>query len=113
LKQFILENRLKQLDASESIPASAADAYASLQDWLHSNDDMAILRRALGDIQTGVVDSYNLRKQYTDPVSTAIFTEIEADLAQYEQRLAKLYHARLGSQPAQPAQPTTGAAVST
>jgi len=107
----MLEQRLKDLDGSESIPTSAAEVYASLQDWLHSSDNMAILRRTLGDIQTGVVDSYNLRKQYTDPTSTAIFTEIEADLAQYEQRLAKLYHARIGAQPAQPAMPTTGAAV--
>ena len=107
----MLEQRLKDLDASESISASAADIYASLQDWLHSSDDMAILRRTLGDIQTGVVDSYHLRKQYTDPTSTALFTEIEADLAQYEQRLAKLYHARIGAQSAQPAMPTTSAAV--
>lgn len=104
----ILESRLKELNASESISASGADAYASLQAWLQSSDDMAILRRTLSDIQTGVVDAYNLRKQYTDPTSTALFTQIEADLAQYEQRFAKLYHARLDSQLAQP---TTGAAV--
>ncbi|HEY9634098.1 MAG TPA: DJ-1/PfpI/YhbO family deglycase/protease [Coleofasciculaceae cyanobacterium] len=108
----ILESRLRDFDASESLPASGADAYASLQAWLQSSDDIAILRRTLGDIQTGVVDAYNLRKQYTDPTSTAIFTEIEADLAQYEQRLAKLYHERLNSQAAQPAKPTTGATVS-
>jgi len=107
----ILESRLKALDASESLPASGADIYASVQAWLQSSDDMALLRRTLGDIQTGVVDSFNLRKQYTDPVSTAIFTEIEADLAQYEQRLAKLYHARIGASAAQSAKPTTGAAV--
>lgn len=108
----ILESRLHDLEASESISASAADAYATLQDWLHSSDDLVILRRALGDIQTGVVDTYNLRKHYTDPTSTAIFTEIEANLAKDEQRLAKLYHARTGTQAAQPAKPTTGAAVS-
>ena len=105
----MLESRLKELDASESLSASGADAYASLQAWLQSSDDMTILRRTLGDIQTGVVDAYNLRKQYTDPTSTEIFTEIEANLAQYEQRLAKLYHARLDSQPAKP---TTSASVS-
>ncbi|MEW6491339.1 MAG: DJ-1/PfpI/YhbO family deglycase/protease [Cyanobacteriota bacterium] len=107
----ILEKRLNELDVSESIPASAADIYASFQDVFHSGDDMEILRRTLGDIQTGVVDSYNLRQHYTDPISTAIFTEIEADLAQYEQRLAKLYHNRMGNQPTQPAMPTTGVAV--
>lgn len=108
---ILLENRLQELDASESISASAADIYASLKDLLHSSDDLSILRHALGDIQTGVVDTFNLRKQYTDPVSTAIFTEIESDLAMSEQRLAQLYHARIGSEPSKPAKPTTGAAV--
>lgn len=109
---LLLENRLKQLDASESISASAADIYASLKDLLHSSDDLSILRRALGDIQTGIVDTFNLRKQYTDPVSTAIFTEIEADLAKSEQRLVQLYHLRMDAETAKPAKPTTGAAVS-
>ena len=75
----ILESRLRDLDASESISVSAAEAYASLKDLLHSSDNLAILRRTLGDIQTGVVDTFNLRKHYTDPTSTAIFTQIEAD----------------------------------
>ena len=87
----MLESRLHDLDASESISASAAEAYASLRELLDSSDDVVILRRTLGDIQTGVVDTFNLHKQYTDPTSTAIFTQIEADLAQYEQHLAKLY----------------------
>jgi protease I len=108
---ILLENRLKELDASESISASAADLYASLKDLLHSSNDLSILRHALGDIQTGVVDTFNLRKQYTDPVSTAIFTEIEKDLAISEQRLTQFYHARIGSESAKPANPTTGAAV--
>jgi protease I len=108
----ILENRFNELEAKESISAATADAYATLKDFLHSTDDLSILRRTLGDIQTGVVDIFNLRKQYTDPISTAIFTEIEADLAKYEQRLAKLYHSRMGSQSPKPARPTTGAAVS-
>jgi len=108
----ILESRLHELEAKESISASTADAYATLKDFLYSTDDLSILRRTLGDIQTGVVDTFNLRKQYTDPTSTAIFTEIEADLAKYEQRVAKLYHARMGSESPKPGKPTTGAAVS-
>lgn len=108
----LLENRLQELDASESISASAADIYASLKDLLQSSDNLSILRRALGDIQTGVVDIFNLRKQYTDPTSTAIFTLIETNLAKSEQRLAKLYHARIGTDAVKPAKPTTGAAVS-
>ncbi|MGC1393832.1 MAG: DJ-1/PfpI/YhbO family deglycase/protease [Coleofasciculaceae cyanobacterium] len=107
----MLENRLQELDASESISASAADIYASLKDLLHSSDNLSILRRALGDIQTGVVDIFNLRKQYTDPTSTAIFTLIETNLAKSEQRLAKLYHERIGGDTVKPAKPTTGAAV--
>ncbi|MFB8789703.1 MAG: hypothetical protein U7123_12810 [Potamolinea sp.] len=107
-----MESRLHELEAKESISASTADAYATLKDFLHSTDDLSILRRTLGDIQTGVVDTFNLRKQYTDPTSTAIFTEIEADLAKYEQRVAKLYHARMGSESPKPGKPTTGAAVS-
>lgn len=108
----LLESRLEELEAKDSIFASTAEAYATLKDFLHSTDNLSILRRALGDIQTGVVDICNLRKKYTDPTSTAIFTEIGADLAQYEQRLAKLYQARMGSRSPKPAKPTTGAAVS-
>jgi len=108
----LLESRLQELDASESLSASTADAYATLKDLLHSSDDVSILRRALGDTQTGVVDTFNLRKQYTDPASAAIFTEIEKDLAASEQQLAKLYHTHFGSQASKPAKPTTGAAVS-
>lgn len=108
---LILENRLKDLQAFESIPEVATDAYAALQNWLQPNDSLSILRHALGDIQTGVVDAYNLRKQFTDPTSTALFTQIETDLAEYEQRLASLYHNRLGEQEATPAEPTTLAAV--
>lgn len=107
----LLEKRLQELDASESISASAADIYASLKDLLNSSDNLSILRRALGDLQTGVVDIFNLRKQYTDPTSTAIFTLIETNLAKSEQKLAKLYHERLGTETAKPAKPTTGAAV--
>ena len=108
----ILENRLQELDASESISASAADIYASLKDLLHSSDNLSILRHALGDIQTGLVDISNLKKQYTDPTSTAIFTVIEANLAKSEQNLAQLYRAQIGTDTAKPAKPTTGAAVS-
>ncbi|MEQ8962634.1 MAG: DJ-1/PfpI/YhbO family deglycase/protease [Coleofasciculus sp. C2-GNP5-27] len=108
---IILENRLKDLQAFESIPEVATDAYAALQNWLQPNDSLSILRHALGDIQTGVVDAYNLRKQFTDPTSTVLFTQIETELADYEQRLASLYHNRLGEQEAKPAEPTTLAAV--
>lgn len=72
---------------------------------------MSILRRALGDIQTGLVDIYHLCQQLTDPITVSIFDEIKRDLGQYEQQLAQLYRDRSGGQ-IQPPITTTIAAVS-
>lgn len=107
----MLEERLNALGEKPSLPAQAADTYAKLKTSLQGSDEMAMLRRALGDIQTGVVDTYQLSTQLTDPVSTALFMRIEEDLAQQEQRLAQLYHARVGSEIAKPAKPSTSPAV--
>ena len=101
----LLESRLQELDDSESLSATAADAYATLKNLLHSTDDLSILRHALGDIQTGVVNIFNLQKQYTETASAAIFTEIESNLANSEQRLAKLYQAQIGTETPKPAKP--------
>ena len=90
--------------------AVGSEAYAALHSWLQSSDELSILRRALGDIQTGVIDTYHLCNQLTDPLTVAIFDEIERDLSQYEQRLAELYRARSGDK-IQPPMPTTIAAV--
>jgi protease I len=106
-----LEARLETFNEKPSLPAKAAETFAKLKTSLQGSDEMSLLRRALGYLQTGVVDTFYLRNQYTDPVSTALFTEIETDLAHYEQRLVELYHTRLGAQSAQPARPTTGAAA--
>lgn len=112
-KQHIqmLEERLNAFGEKPSIPAQAADTYAKLKTALQGSDEMAMLRRALGDIQTAVVDTYQLRNQLTDPVTTEIFNQIEIDHAKYEQRLAQLYHARVGSDIAKPAKPSTAPAV--
>ncbi len=107
----MLEARLDALGEKPSLPAQAADKFAKLKTSLQGSDDVFLLRTTLGDIQTGVVDSYNLWMQFTDPVSTAIFTEIEKDLSLYERHLAELYRARMGPSGVQPAQPTTGSAV--
>ncbi|PYS89758.1 MAG: type 1 glutamine amidotransferase [Acidobacteria bacterium] len=107
-----LEARLAVLGGVETLQAAGSGAWATLKSWLQSSADLALLRRALGDLQTGVVDAYNLSAKFTDPATCAIFDEIEIDLAKHEQRIADLYHARLGDKQAQPAQPTTGAAVS-
>jgi protease I len=105
-----LEARLDALGEKPSLVANAADKYAKLKTSLQGSDDMDLLRRSLGDIQTGVVDIHNLRVKFTDPVSAAIFTEIEKDLSLYERHIVELYRARTGAG-AKPAKPTTGAAV--
>lgn len=107
-----LESRLDVLGEKESFQAAASGTYAAFKNWLQPTDaDVTMLRRALGDLQTGVVDTFNLRNKFTDPTTTQLFDEMEIDLSQQERRVVELYHARIGAQPADPAQPTTGAAV--
>jgi len=106
----ILEARLDALGEKPSLSAQAADKYAKLKTSLQGSDDIFLLRSTLGDLQTGVVDAYNLSAQFTDPVSTAIFTEIKKDLSLSERHVADLYRARMGTS-VQAAKPTTGAAV--
>jgi protease I len=110
----LLEARLHELGEKPSLPAKAADAYAKLKTSLQGSDESAMMRRVLGDIQTGVVDTYNLMLKLTDPATVRLLTQIEADLAQYEQRFAELYHQRFGAQSVttKSAKPSTGAAVS-
>ncbi len=107
-----LEGRLATLGGKEDLQAAGSGAWATLKSWLQSSNDVALLRRAMGDLQTGVVDAFNLTNQFTDPVTASLFDEIEVDLARNEQRVADFYHARLGDNESQPAQPTTSAAVS-
>jgi len=109
-----LEARLGVLGETESLQAATSGAYATLKSWLQgTNDDQAILRRALGDLQTGVVDTYNLRNKFTDPATVEIFDEMEVNIAKDEQHVAALYHARVSAGTMKPPQPTTRAAVST
>jgi protease I len=107
-----LESRLAALGGKEDLQAGGAGAWATLKSWLQSSDDVALLRRALGDLQTGVVDSFNLANKFTDPATAAVFDEIEIDISKHEQRVADLYHARFAGQDSKPATPSTGAAVS-
>lgn len=108
----LLEARLyKAFSEQVTWQAVGSEAYAALQSWLQSSsDDMSILRRALGDIQTGIVDTHGLAGQLTDPLTVAIFDEIGNNLMRHEQRLADLYRARWGED-VQPPMPTTFAAV--
>jgi protease I len=106
-----LEARLSELGEKESFQAAGSGAFATLKSWLQSSNDTAILQRALGDLQTGVVDSYNLRNTLTDPASATIFDEILVDTAEQETRISDLLRARQKPEDAKPAKPTTGAAV--
>jgi protease I len=106
-----LEARLSELGEKESFQAAGSGAWATLKSWLQSNDDLAIIQRALGDLQTGIVDTTNLLNTLTDPKTAAIFDKMEEDIAKHEQLVADLYHARTSKEP-EAAKPTTGAAVS-
>ena len=107
----LLETRLHDaFDERVSWQAIGSEAYGALHSWLQSSDELSILRRALGDIQTGVIDTYHLCQQLTDPITVSIFDEIKRDLGQYEQKLAELYRDRSGDR-IQPPIPTTIAAV--
>jgi protease I len=108
----MLEGRLATVGGELDFQAAGAGAWATLKSWLQGSDDISLLRRAMGDLQTGVVDAFNLTNQFTDPVTASLFDEIEIDLARHEQRVADLYHARTNTADAEPAAPTTGAAVS-
>ena len=107
-----LEARLATLGGKEDFQAAGSGAWATLKSWLQSSNDLALLRRAMGDLQTGVVDAFNLTNQFTDPVTASVFDEIESDLAHHEQRVADLSRARRDAGQSGPAEPTTGAAVS-
>lgn len=106
----LLEERLHAFNEQVSWQAAGTDAFAALQRWLQSNaSEQDILRRALGDIQTGVVDAYQLSIKLTDPTTVDILDRIESDLQRHEERLSDLYRARFGAQVAPPT-PTTIAA---
>ncbi len=107
-----LEARLPALGGQKTFQAEGSGAWATLKSWLQSSDDVSVLRRALGDLQTGVVDTYNLRNSLTDPATVTIFDEMEVTMAEQEQRIADLYHARIAKDKVKAATPTTGTAVS-
>ncbi|HEV7860543.1 MAG TPA: DJ-1/PfpI/YhbO family deglycase/protease [Pyrinomonadaceae bacterium] len=108
----LLEGRLAALGGQEGLQAAGSGAWATMKSWFQSSDDNALLLRALGDLQTGVVDAFNLTNKFTDPATASIFDEIEVDIAKHEQRIADIYHARLDTAKPKSAQPTTGTAAS-
>jgi protease I len=106
-----LESYLDRLGEKPSLAANIANQYAKVKTALTGSDDIFQLRSALGDVQTGIGDIGNLCPMYTDPVATALFTDIYNDLLSFEQRLVQLYQQRMGLD-VKPGKPTTGAAVS-
>ena len=107
-----LEERLhKTFHEQVSWQAVGSEAYAALRGWLQTSDDLSILRRSLGDLQTGVIDTYRLCNQLTDPLTVDILDRVEQDLARDEQRLAALYRERVAGAEVKPPIPTTVAAV--
>lgn len=105
-----LEARLAALGEKPSLTANIADKYAKVKAALHGSDDIYQIRSALGDLQTGINDLSTLMVATTDPVTTGLLRDIVQDLMQQEQRLVKLYRARVGSD-MKPGKPTTGPAI--
>ena len=108
----LLDDRLGVLGETRSLQSAASGASAHLKTWLQfSRGDANLLRRALGDLQTGVIDMYKLRNKLTDPATVTIFDEMEVNLASEEQQVANLYHTRLVAETIEPPQPTSRPAV--
>lgn len=107
-----LEARLSVLGEQPSLTATVSNLYANIKSFFQSNQtDVEVLRRALGDIQTGVVDTYNLRNKLTDPATVEILDQMEVTLARDESRIANLYKDRLGDRTPQPPAPSSRPAV--
>ncbi|MCU0551657.1 MAG: DJ-1/PfpI/YhbO family deglycase/protease [Leptolyngbya sp. Prado105] len=107
-----LQARLAVLGEKPSLTASVSNLYAGIKSFFQNNQtDVEVLRRALGDIQTGVVDTYNLRNKITDPATVEILDQIEVTLARDESRIANLYKDRLGDRTPQSPAPSSRPAV--
>lgn len=107
----LLEKRLSRLGEQAPQP-TVGDIYDHLKSWLQvDRGDASLLRRALGDLQTGVIDMYKLRNKLTDPATVEIFDTMEINLAKEEPQVAALYHTRLVAETIDPPQPTRQPAV--
>jgi protease I len=107
-----LEARLSVFGESPSIPAAISNLYADVKVFFQTNQsDVDVLRRALGDLQNGVVDTYNLRNKLSDPATVAIFDDMEVVLAKDESRVAEMYKDRLGDRLPQPPKPSSNPSV--
>lgn len=103
----LLEKRLKALGERQAPEMTASGTDSRLKTWFQlSRGDASLLRRALGDLQTGVIDLYKLRNKLTDPATVALFDQMEINLACQEPLVADLYHTRLVAETIDPPQPT-------
>ncbi|MBW4420167.1 MAG: DJ-1/PfpI/YhbO family deglycase/protease [Myxacorys californica WJT36-NPBG1] len=108
----LLESRLNVLGDKPSLAASISNFYADVKAFFQNNrSNIDILRRALGDMQTGVVDIYALRNKLTDPATVDIFDQMEIVLARDEARIAEMYKDRLGDRAPQSPQPSSSPSV--
>lgn len=107
----LLEKRLHEgFGETANWQVMGSETLAALQGGLQANDDRAIIRKMLGDLQTGIIDAYRLCNQLSDPATAEILDIIEADLSKYEQCLAALYR-RVTSGKVKPPMPTTVAVM--
>jgi protease I len=103
-----LEIRMRQFGEQVSWQAVGSEALATLQNWLQSNNETQLMRRAIGDLQTGAIDADHFSGQLTDPRTCDLLDRIASTLTELEERVGDLYRARYGSN-VEPPMPTTRA----
>lgn len=107
----LLEKRLHEtFNETVNWQILGTETLAALQGSLQRSDDVDIMRKMLGDLQTGIIDAYRLCNQLSDPTTVEILDQIEVDLSKYEQCLAALYR-RVTSGKVKPPLPTTAAVM--
>lgn len=102
----LLEHRLRDFGETVTWQAIGSEPLAALQSWLQASDDLSLMRRALGDLQTGTGDAQQLSIRLTDPQSTELLRQISDNLQHHVEGLGALYRNRVGGA-VKPPLPTT------
>lgn len=92
----LLEHRLRDFGETVTWQAIGSKTFAALQSWLQSSDDESLMRRALGDLQTGTVDALQLSIRLTDPQTAELLKQIGDNLQHHVECLGELYRTRWG-----------------
>jgi len=92
----LLENRLQEMGETVTWQAMGSEPFAALQSWLQSSDDESLLRRAIGDLQTGAVDALRLSIKLTDPQTTELLKQLSDNLQRQIERSGDLYRTLWG-----------------